>query len=243
MATASLVKWLYFSGAQDETGAPIASGTATFYQPGSTSVQITVYSDAAATATIAQPVPLDAGGRAEVFIKTNCEIKVIDAAGVQKRLTVSAESVESGQVHCTYGSSPVTLDAALTSIEASLSVVTPDVPVATSNLETVSTASPSFAFDATKELNVFVATYAGAVGALTITAVLGGATVNSKYRIAIQTGALTTATSTVFPASFVTSTPPTTLDSAKYYVAEFIAVNGPKLAQCTPWIVATASFG
>jgi hypothetical protein len=155
---------------------------------------------------------------------------------VQKRLTVSAEGVEAGQVACTFASTPTTLDAALTAIEASLASASPDVPVPTSTTLTVTTVSPSFEFNLAKELNVFRATYAGAIGAFTITHTPAAGTTYAKYRIIIQTGASTTATSTVFPATILTKTPPTTLAAETYYTAEFMRTSGGLFLQVSAWL-------
>lgn len=61
------------AGILDSTGTPVASGYARFYQPGTTT-PITVYSDETATATLSQPVSLDAGGRAEVYTLVPCRL-------------------------------------------------------------------------------------------------------------------------------------------------------------------------
>ena len=235
MAQASLIKWLYFSGAHDSTGAPVSSGSAYFYVPHSTSSQIIVYSDDAASVPISQPVALDAAGRAQVFITENCEIKVLDAAGASVRLVVSAESVMAHLVYCTYASSQTTLDVALATIENALTGVAPAVVVDTLNLETISTASPSFTFDATKPLNVFKATYGGAMGTLTV----NGASVAaySRYRIVIQTGNSSTAAATTLPATWKTVSPPTTLAAATCYSADFEVATSGAVVQITPWTV------
>ena len=61
---ASLVQWLYYSGARDVDGTPIASGSVRFFTPGTSKASsATAYSDAAGTTPLAQPVALDAAGR------------------------------------------------------------------------------------------------------------------------------------------------------------------------------------
>ena len=65
--TLRVLEPLYTSGARDSTGAAVASGKARFYQPG-TLVQQTVYQDDAAATPHTQPVTLDAGGRATVYM-------------------------------------------------------------------------------------------------------------------------------------------------------------------------------
>jgi hypothetical protein len=154
---------------------------------------------------------------------------------VQKRLTVSAESVEAGQVACTYAGTPTTLAVALTAIEAGLAAVAPAVPVDTVALTTDSAASPVFTFDATKPLNVFKATYAGAMGTLTVI----GASVAaySRYRVVIQTGTGSTAAATSLPATWKTSTPPTTLAAETTYTADFEVSTLGSMMQVTPWTV------
>lgn len=235
MAQASLVKWLFFSGAQDDTGNPVSSGSAYFYVPHSTSSQITVYADDAATTPLTQPVALDAGGRAQVFIKTSCEVKVLDATGAQTHLVVNGESIYDGLVLCTYGGSPTTLDAALAAVEAALVANAPSPPVDSNNVVTISTASPTFTFDATKQLNVFRATYAGDVGTLTI-AWSGSAVQYARYRLVIQTGNSTTADATTISTFLFTTSPPTTMAVHTYYVADFQASDTFHLVQVTPWL-------
>lgn len=236
MAQASLIKWLFFSGAQDETGNPVANGSAYFYVPHNTSSQITVYADDAAATPLSQPVTLDSGGRATVFITESCEIKILDAAGASKRLVNNAENIAPHLVYCVYASSPTFLDTALATIEAQLSALAASAPVDASNVVTVSTASPSFAFDSTKQLNVFRATYGGDIGTLTITWA-GTATPYARYRVVIQTDTTTSATGTAFPASFFTVSPPTTLAAHTFYAAEFQASDEFHMAQVTPWTV------
>ena len=229
-----LVDWLFFSGARDETGAPISSGSAYFYAAHSTSVQISVYSDDSAT-PLAQPVPLDAAGRATVYIRDMCEVKVLDAAGATKLLVNNAAAVPSSLVTAEYGGGIQGLNSVLATVEAALAASASVVPMDAVALTTISTASPSFTFDKTKPLNVFKATYGGAMGTLTVGGV-SGLTQYSRYRIVIQTGNSSTATATTIDGSIKTSTPPTTLAAATCYSAEFEAASAAVLVQVTPWV-------
>ncbi len=99
---ASLISWLAHAGARDSAGNAVASGTAWFYQPGTTTTQVPIYSDALETTAISQPVTLDAGGRAKVYTNVPARIEVLQAAGTSvltmvvddKSNTVRAEQVE-----------------------------------------------------------------------------------------------------------------------------------------------------
>lgn len=96
---ASLIDWLYYSGARTSTGAAVASGYAYFYQPGTTATQVPVYSDADGLTAITQPVRLDAGGRAEVYADAAYRIEIQDSTGASVRgsdrgNTVTADQVE-----------------------------------------------------------------------------------------------------------------------------------------------------
>ena len=115
---ASLIEWLYLSGARDEAGLPIATGTAYFYVPGSTSEAITVYADAAATTPLSQPVTLDAAGRATVYAKVQCEILIKDSLGSTKRTATNAKSLEAAQVNVPWGDSTVTLESIMADIKS-----------------------------------------------------------------------------------------------------------------------------
>lgn len=79
---ASLIGWLKFSGARTATGATVASGTATFYVPGSSSVKANVWSDSYGSVALANPVSLDAAGRAEVWASDPFDIVIKDSGGV-----------------------------------------------------------------------------------------------------------------------------------------------------------------
>lgn len=119
MATASLVQFLY-AGVKDSLGNPVASGTARFYVPGSTSETITIYKDRAQAETLSQPVTLDAAGAAEVYVASQCEIVIKDSLGVQQRLTANGASVEDAQVNVTWNSTREPLSTAFTALETSL---------------------------------------------------------------------------------------------------------------------------
>jgi len=237
---ASLVKWLHFSGARDETGAPISSGNAYFWQAGSTSVPVSIYADAGGANPITHPVALDAAGRAEVYVVSDCEIVIKDAAGATKRLSTDAESTKAEQVYVTWGSIQQTLAAALANIEANLAALTASPPPDTRVTTTIPTASPVFTFNQNFRVNVFKATYAGAMGTITVnwptTPTLAKGT---WYRIFIQTGS-GTATTVSFDGHFTHSWgqagSPTTLAANTYYTAMFIVDEAQtNLYQVTSW--------
>lgn len=97
---ASLIGWLKYSGARKVDGTPVASGRAYFYQPGTVSTQVTVYSDKDGLVALAQPVALDAAGRATVYTKVACKVEVQQAVdfavvAVEDRAnTLNAKHVE-----------------------------------------------------------------------------------------------------------------------------------------------------
>ena len=97
---ASLVAWLKYAGARKVDGTPVASGRAYFYQPGTVSTQVTVYSDKDGLVVLPQPVALDAAGRAEVYTKVACKVEVQQAvdfavqAVTDRSNTVNAKHVE-----------------------------------------------------------------------------------------------------------------------------------------------------
>jgi len=79
MANNATLMHSLIAGIVDAAGAALASGNARFYSPGTTT-PITVYSDAAASASITQPLVLDAAGRGEVYTLIPCRVIVKDAA-------------------------------------------------------------------------------------------------------------------------------------------------------------------
>lgn len=136
---AALCQWLCYSGARDEDGEPVASGSVYFLRPGTTSSTVTVYSDAAGEHAITQPVALDAGGRAKVFLNAVARVKVLDASGAEvvtvtssdASNTIRAEQVElevagiSGinpDTGATEDGAPTTLDVALETLAEDLEV-------------------------------------------------------------------------------------------------------------------------
>ncbi len=79
MATNATLVQSLIAGIVDATGTAAASCLARFYEPGTTT-PISVYSDAAASSTITQPLTLDAAGRGEAYTLVACRIIVKDAA-------------------------------------------------------------------------------------------------------------------------------------------------------------------
>jgi len=236
----SLIPWLHFSGARDETGAPVSSGFAYFYAVHSTSVLVTVYSDDAAT-PLAQPVPLDAAGRAEVYIRDNCEVIIKDAAGATKRLSNNATFSAAPLVVAQWGGQNVALDTILSTIEAALAVQAAIVPSETYSVNVRSGTNPAFEFDPTRTLNVMKTTYAGAMGTPTIAwpvpspALVKG----TRYRFLIQNGS-GTATTITFPSQITHSWgqagSPTAMAANTYYTAEFMVTDDQAhLFQSSSW--------
>ena len=237
---ASLVKWLHFSGARDETGAPVSSGNAYFWMPNSTSAPAAIYSDAGETNPIAHPIALDAAGRAEVYVVTDCEIVIKDVFGAQKRLSTSAEGIKAQQVYAAFQGTPDTLDAILLNISSQLTVLSAGVPADNHIVTTISTASPVFTFNPAFRVNVFKCTYAGAMGTITINVPAPLTIVKAtRYRVFVQLGS-GTGTTVSWDSSFIhswgQSGSPSTLAANTYYTAEFI-VNEAQNAmyQQTPW--------
>jgi hypothetical protein len=117
---ASLCRELFFCGARDVTGNPIASGHVLFTVLGSTSQQVTVYIDAAQTQPCTQPVPLDAAGRVEVYVVNQCEMQVFDAFGALKRTTLNGTSVAGPLVDVTFNGADTDVQSALTALESTI---------------------------------------------------------------------------------------------------------------------------
>lgn len=78
---AQLLDWLAFSGARTSGGDPVSSGAIWFYQPGGGTTPATVYSDVDGTVVATNPVTLDAGGRALVYVTSPVRAVVQDATG------------------------------------------------------------------------------------------------------------------------------------------------------------------
>jgi len=81
---AALVTSLAIAGACDSTGAPVAGGRAFLTVPGTANQAVPAYANHDATATVTLDnggVPLDAGGRAAVFLNQPADIRVEDANG------------------------------------------------------------------------------------------------------------------------------------------------------------------
>lgn len=96
---AQLISWLKYVGARDVDGDPVDSGAAYFYQPGTTNTRVAVFSDADGLVVQSQPVTLDAGGRASVWVSGACRIEIQDSDGEviavgDRGNTVAAGAVE-----------------------------------------------------------------------------------------------------------------------------------------------------
>jgi hypothetical protein len=238
---ASLVQWLYYSGARDVDGTPIASGSVRFFTPGTSKASsATAYSDAAGTTPLAQPVALDAAGRAEVYLNVQAEIEVKDATGAIKRDSANANRIQAAQVDVTWESSTRQLDYALTAIQAHIDAAAAVAPASSGAYTEVATTNPSFQFTPTKTVNTFYASYAGAAGTLTITWPSAVPTIaaNTQFVIMIATGPSATFSAVTIDTHIYTISPPTTLAANKRYTATFISPPADSTAgiyQITPW--------
>lgn len=245
MATASLVSWLRFAGVRDSAGAAVSSGLAYFYQPGSTTVPIVVYSDAAATAVKSQPVTLDAAGCAEVYAVDQFELVVKTAAGASVKLSTNGNSVEAEQVNCTWNGSPDTLDDALSDIKDRLDTVQGGLYTITQS----GGATPSFEFDPDVDVNVFVCTHGGAVTAITVTWPSPGPSLEpgKRFSIIFQFPSGTTYSGTItWSGGNIVETNTTKLltsSADRMWTADFIKTPaGGALVQATQWTDAQGSL-
>lgn len=78
---AQLLDWLAYAGARTSAGAPASSGAIWFYQAGGGTTLATVYSDVGGTVVSSNPVTLDAGGRAVVYVTSPVRAVIQDATG------------------------------------------------------------------------------------------------------------------------------------------------------------------
>jgi hypothetical protein len=95
---AQLTSWLKYSGARKVDGTVVASGSAYFYRPGTTSTQVTVYADEDGLTALSQPVTLDAAGRATVYTTAPCRIEIQDSAGTVVAVEDRSNTIASGNV-------------------------------------------------------------------------------------------------------------------------------------------------
>ena len=94
---ASLFESLAVTGHRKSTGAANASGRAWFYSPGTTNV-VTVFSDADESSSTANPVTLDAGGKARVYFTDVVDVAFEDSTGLTLETLTLAERAERVQV-------------------------------------------------------------------------------------------------------------------------------------------------
>lgn len=242
---ASLVQWLYFSGARDFDGTPIASGSVKFYIPGSSKASSAVaYSDAAGAVPLTQPVALDAAGRALVYLNVQAEIEVKDATGAIKLDSANANRVQAAQIDVTWESATQQLDYALAVIQAFIDAASAIAPASSGTNPTVATTNPRFQFDPTKTVNTLYASYAGAAGTLTVTWPAANPVIpaNTQYVLMIATGLTSTFSGVTIDSHIYTISPPTTLAANKRYTATFISPPSDSNAgiyQITPWTTST----
>ena len=243
-AQLTLVEWLYFSGARDEAGGPVSSGSVYFYQPGSTSTQIQVYSDINAV-PLAQPVALDAAGRAEVYAVDEYECKVLDALGATKRLVVRAGQTSATAVDVVFQGDDMKLQVAMGTIGDFMDAAAVTPPVSSVASSTASAQNPTFTFDSSKTIQYFRATYNGVSATATIANPAFALTDWTPYKIMLHGhdsgGGVTSITSVSFGNKFVATAlgPCLTL---KTYSADFIAKGG-FLVQVTPWYASADTNG
>lgn len=112
-----LVSWLAFAGARDSNGDPVASGFLWAYEIGGGTTTATIYADEDGAEILAQPVTLNAAGRAVVYTKDPVRFLVQTAAGVDvtdddEANVVRAEAVQIDNAGWTDGY----IDEALTKI-------------------------------------------------------------------------------------------------------------------------------
>lgn len=123
---ASLVKWLKYSGARDGAGAPVASGKAYFWEAGTSDVPVTVYADPDGQTVKSQPVSLDAAGRAEVYVTSQCAIEVQSSTGTSISFPSNANSVDAAEVQV-YGTFDTSVDGLGTDLATVLESIATDV--------------------------------------------------------------------------------------------------------------------
>lgn len=97
--TGHLIEWLA-AGVVTTAGAALASGKARFYQV-ATLTPKSVFSDDALTAAITQPVTLNAGGSAIVYVDTSVRMIVKDAADTTTLYDVTMNVSRAEQVYVT----------------------------------------------------------------------------------------------------------------------------------------------
>jgi hypothetical protein len=86
---ATLLTWLACGGSRLPDGTPNASGTVSAFVPG-TSTFATVYGDAAESAPLTQPVPLDQAGRATVYVRAAVDLQFEDSSGAMLSVNAAA---------------------------------------------------------------------------------------------------------------------------------------------------------
>jgi hypothetical protein len=242
MATYTIVDWLYFSGARGVDGNPVSSGSVSFYNPGSTSVAVPVFADSTGT-PLAQPVALDAAGRATVYVNSPCEIIVKDAFGATVRTASNSIAVIGDQVAVSWDSTTKTLSQALEEIATFMAAQ----PVDAANeglptLETISTQNPVFTMNVDITINLFYASYPAASDTATVNLPSPVTlTVGRKYRIIVQAnqvgGGGTSITSLVMGTGIQAQATPTPILTLSKVSGEFIALTASTLTQVTPWVV------
>lgn len=163
----SMVDWLYFSGARGTDGLPVASGTVNFYAPGSTSELVQVYADATGT-PLAQPVTLDAAGRAAVYTNSPVEVLVKDAFGATVRTSTRSIAVISDQVAVNWESATKTLTEAIADIAAFMATYSNSPAVDTYDYEQISTQNPVFTLHTSYTQNFKRAMYSGDSATVTL---------------------------------------------------------------------------
>lgn len=117
---ASLFEPLWYCGARDVLGAPIATGTAYFYVVGSTSEFVDTFADAAETEPITSPVTLDAGGRAQVYLKDPAKVVIKDSTGAIKQTIAEGTATDAGLVNGSWDSVTTPLGNIMADLEGSL---------------------------------------------------------------------------------------------------------------------------
>lgn len=94
---ASLITWLAAVGHRKSDGTPNASGRLFVVDPGTSHTQV-VFADAEETATLSQPIALDAAGKATVYAAGPVDLELEDSAGASLGTLSLANAVDAALV-------------------------------------------------------------------------------------------------------------------------------------------------
>lgn len=94
---ATLIGWLANCGSVKDDGTPNGSGSVLAFVPGTTNFA-SVYGDSAESAPLAQPIPLNAAGKATVYANAPVDIQVNDSSGAQIGMFLTANGLNARAV-------------------------------------------------------------------------------------------------------------------------------------------------